>query len=209
MHIDEIVGAHDVPHNGQAAGVRTDAQFEYLLEYLRPMLLGMARNFSMGDRAIQDDYFQVGSVGVWQAFRSHDAARGELEHFAMHCARRQMLNQRRRYCTYDVEISIGDMMFQDCEEWVVGEAYEAHKRLCREAVTESLSVSKDCSFIWDIAAEKLTSRELAVIRLVYFDGMLHAEAARELRISPPRITQLVASALAKLREAITKRFSLN
>ena len=53
--------------------------------------------------------------------------------------------------------------------------------------------------VWASAATILTPNERAVIQSIFFDGLRANEVARNMGITAPRITQLYATGVAKLR----------
>lgn len=209
MHIDVIAEAPVAPSSHPAAYTNSVKEFASLIDRIRPVLTGLSRKLAGADRDIQADYFQIGMVGAWEAFRSHDANAGQLEHFAVFCAKRQMLKRRRWQKSRDCEIPAGDLGIRDSDTELSAIELEAHEQLSKEAVSYRLCDAVDCSLIWEVAVVVLTSKEFEVMRLIYVRGLLPVEVTSELHISAPRVTQLVKSALAKLRAAITTPFSQN
>ena len=66
----------------------------------------------------------------------------------------------------------------------------------RELAETVLRASSRLDFFLDM----LSRQERRVIRLIRYEGMTNKQAARKLRVTPGRVSQLYSSGLAKLRE---------
>ena len=204
MHIKAILESAGSRHSSS-----TPHDATALVNRLRPIIVGFARTLGGGDDRYFDDYCQEGALAICLAVGTHDPDRGQLDHYAVFCARRHMLKRKRWHKMRSREIAAGHFSDYESDEEVSQIALEAREKLTTKATDYRLSDVVDASLVWEIAALVLTRRELDVIHLIYISDLLPSETAAKLGISAPRVTQLAKSALAKLRNAITTPFSLN
>ena len=126
--------------------------------------------------------------------------KGNLDHYATRCAHGRMLNYRRSLRRRANELSVGLFNESDQKEERIPAAYSAPLfSLTDREQARSMENRVDAMGVWALVATILTPNERRVIHLMFFDGMRANEVARNMRLSAPRITQLYAAAVAKLR----------
>lgn len=175
---------------------------EALLLELQPILDGLSTKFANGDPHLRDDLNQVGALAVFDAMRRFEAHKGALVHYAARYAKGAMLNHRRWLRRFNREISLCDIGFES--ELDDGSSQTRNSIFRDDSAEESLIASVDGTFLRELAAAVLTVKERNVILVVFFDGNLPGEAAVTLGISAPRVTQLLQSALGKLRKHLMR-----
>lgn len=204
------------PRGALSIGLRTEStadtaitdQTTDLLYRLTPIVKGIARKLAGNDHHAQEDYFQEASIAIYKAVLTHDPGEGSLEHYATMCARRRMMNRSRWFNLRRNEITVGN--FIETGEEKAGAALEVDHEL-RGVKNSGTSIydAVDGSFIWDLALAELTNQEMKALRLVYAEGLLASETAVKLKVSAPRVTQLINAALSKLRNILALRDKLN
>ena len=173
---------------------------ERLLEHLDPMLRGLSARLAGADLSLREDFFQEGAVAVLTALARCDEAKGLVEHFAARSARGRLLNYQRELRHRQREISVGTFAEPGADGAENSLALALQLGATEVAVSAPAFDAMDCNLIRETAATVLTRNELRAIELVHFEGWQANEAAVEIGVSPPRITQLISSALRKLRE---------
>ena len=170
-----------------------------LLCRLDPVLCGLARKIA-GERVdLREDYFQEGALGALQAMASFVPSKGNLDHYATRCAHGRMLNYRRSLRRRANELSVGLFNESDQKEERIPAAYSAQLLLTDREQARSMENRVDAMGVWALAATILSPNERRVIQSMFFDGMRANEVGRNMRLSAPRITQLYAAGVAKLR----------
>src|SRR5438128_4643725 len=170
-----------------------------VLAQLLPMLTALASKLARGDRDLKADYMQDGACAVLTAVSRFNPGKGSAVCYAARFARGTLLN-RRRWRTYrQREFAIGG--FNQPEP--AGHGDNAIN-FGQDAATDHHALNHlldgiDCRLVRELAAQTLTAKELRAFELVHFDGYLPSEVAAKLGVSGPRVTELVASALAKVR----------
>ena len=170
-----------------------------LFRRLDPVLRGLSYKIA-GERAdLREDYFQEGALAVAKAQASFVPRKGNIDRYATRSAHGRMLNYHRKLLAQRNEVPVG--LFA---EGSPGDRQppEAHVALIEVADTEQGRRTEnrvDATMIWASAARILTRNERSVIHLMFFEGLRANEIAVELALSAPRITQLYASGVAKLR----------
>ncbi len=148
-----------------------------------------------------DDLVAAGNEGLWLALRSHPDASLTYVRIRVHGAmidelRRQDWLSRRRRQKGGYEVGyLGDLP-PGCEDPADPTAPRA---------IEVLSACDEVSHILGRAHRKLTEAEASIVALYYAQGASFVDIARKLGKSEPRISQLHARALRKLREAAESR----
>ena len=170
-----------------------------VLRHLQPMLTAMASKLSRGDRDLEADYLQDGACAVLTAVSRFNRMKGSAVCYAARFARGSLLNRRRWLAYRQRELAVG--AFEDADLEGDGESAHGFRRLAAAAGQSLNQVfdAVDCRLLRDLAYRTLTAMELNAFELVHFEGYRPKEAAVKLRVSAPRITQLVASALTKIR----------
>src|SRR4051794_21490849 len=105
MHIDTTLQSAATPRSQSTNPPVLDATV--LVEQLKPVIAGFARTLGGGDDQFFDDYCQEGALAICRAVGTHDSARGNLENYAVFCARRHMLNRKRWHKLRSREIAVG------------------------------------------------------------------------------------------------------
>jgi RNA polymerase sigma factor (sigma-70 family) len=175
---------------------------EKLLEDLDPMLRGLSARLTGADLSLREDFFQVGVAAVLTALERFDATKGLVEHFAARSARGSLLNYRRSLWRREREICVGSFAEVDADRTNDGVALSLQLDALESASRKPAFDAMDCRLIWEIAVTILTPNELRAVELVHLEGWQANEAALKLGVSAPRVTQLVSSALRKLRSLL-------
>jgi RNA polymerase sigma factor (sigma-70 family) len=171
-----------------------------LFRRLEPVLRGLSRRIAGERLDLRNDYYQEGALAIANAAASFVSSKGNLDHYATRSARGKMLNYRRSLRARRVEVSVGLFAEKDFEEDPLPDAYEAQLALADNDQGRRMEHHVDAITIWASAAKILTANERRVMRLLFFEGLRPKEAARVLGVSAPRITQLFASGVRKLRD---------
>jgi len=175
---------------------------EKLLEQLDPMLRGLSARLAGADLSLRDDFFQEGVVAVLTALERFDATKGCIERFAARSARGSLLNYRRSLRRRQREVCVGTFAEADADT--------ANNQVALSLQLDALEGASgapafdliDCRLIWELAAAILTQKELCAFKLVHLEGWQSNEAAVEMGASAPRVSQLISSALRKLRSLL-------
>jgi RNA polymerase sigma factor (sigma-70 family) len=186
---------HSLKLNRQVA--TTAQRSEGLFLELQPILDGLSTKFANGDPHLRDDLNQVGALAVFRAMQRFKPRKGTLACYAARCAKGAMLNHRRWLRKFNREVLWSDMGFENESDDFSSHAWNSMFR--DDSAEESLIAIVDGTFLRELAASVLTVKERNVISAVFFDGYLQSEAAATLEISAPRVTQLLQSALDKLK----------
>ncbi|MBI5773606.1 MAG: sigma-70 family RNA polymerase sigma factor [Verrucomicrobia bacterium] len=180
------------PHVGWPCG-------EKLLKQLDPILRGLSARLAGADLHLREDFFQEGAVAVLTALERFDATKGCAEHFCARYVRGSLLNYRRSLRSLRREIYIGSFSESDAQE-ANGDTTLSLQLEAREAAMATPAFdAMDCRLVWEAAVAVLTPNELRAVELVHFEGWRANEAAVAMRVSAPRVTQLISSAILKLR----------
>jgi len=163
------------------------------------MLRGLSARLAGADLSLREDYFQEGVAAVLTALERFDATKGLVEHFAARTARGSLLNYRRSLRRRQQEICVGSFAEADADGTNNGVALSLQLDALEGASRKPAFDAMDCGLIWGIAVTILTSNELRAVELIHLEGWQANEAALKLGVSAPRVTQLVSSALRKLR----------
>jgi RNA polymerase sigma factor (sigma-70 family) len=172
---------------------------EKLFEQLDPILRGLSARLAGSDFHLREDFFQEGAVAVLTAMKRFDASRGCAEHFCARSVRGSLHNHRRSLHHLRREICIGSFTEADADN-ATGDATLSVQLEAREAAMTAPGFdAMDCRLVWEAAVALLTPNELRAVELVHFEGWRANEAAVAMRVSAPRVTQLITSAIRKLR----------
>ena len=177
-------------------------QGEGLLLELRPILDRLSAKFANGDPHLRDDLNQVGVLGVLRAMQRFKPGKGLIACYAACYAKGAMLHHRRWLRKFNREISLSDFA-------TAGESEDDSPQGCNsifrdDSAYENLIANVDGTLLRELAASVLTVRERNALLAVFFDGNLPSEAAVALGLSAPRVSQLLESALSKLRKHLTR-----
>ncbi len=159
---------------------------------------------------LRDDLVAAGSVGLLDALRRQSPTeRGaEFSWYARVRIRGAILDElraqdwlsrraRRRFASEDRTTSAAVIGIDDLPEQRRAFADEG-------ALTpESLTVARSDADALAKAVEQLPVRERNIITAHYFDGVQLRAIAKDLGVSEPRVSQLHARAVARLREIMT------
>jgi RNA polymerase sigma factor (sigma-70 family) len=171
-----------------------------LFRRLEPVLRGLSRRIAGERLDLRNDYYQEGALAIATAAASFVSSKGDLDHYAARSARGKMLNYRRSLRAKRVEVSVGLFAEADFEEDSISDAYEAQLALADNDQRRRMEQHVDATTIWASAAKILTANERRVMRLIFFESLRPNEAAQVMGVSAPRITQLFASGVRKLRD---------
>jgi RNA polymerase sigma factor (sigma-70 family) len=178
-------------------------RYDDLFLKLQPILDGLSKKFSNGNPHLQDDLNQVGALAVFKAMQRFKPQKGSLTHYASRYARGAMLHHRRWLRKFDPEISLNEIRFESDGDNDFRQGWDSILR--DDSAEQSLISTVDGALLRDLAVSVLTVRERNVILLIFFNGNLPGEAAVALGVSAPRVTQLLQSAVAKLRTHLTSK----
>ena len=183
------------------AAAPPDQQRDGLLLELQPILNGLSAKFANGNPHLREDLNQVGTLAVFKAMQRFKSSKGSLACYAACYAKGAMLHHRRWLRKFNREISLSD--------FGIGiESDDDSPQVCNsifrdDTAHEKLIANVDGAFLRELAASVLTVRERSVLLVVFFEGNLPSEAAVTLGLSAPRVSQLLQSALSKLRKHLT------
>lgn len=160
-------------------------------EGIRKRAEAVAYKASVDPQDIADDLEQAALIAFWRATKSFDPSRGvPFQHYAQRAIRQAMISQLRRLKLPTVAgraVSIDD---PDLDPSFLEDENDSP-----EAELERAEI-RDHVRRW-IAAGPPRQRE--VYSLVYETGLTQRDAAKQMGVSQPRITQLHKSLLAKGR----------
>jgi len=172
-----------------------------LLVELQPILDGLSLKLADGDSHLREDLSQVGAIAAFRAMQRFNPNKGILAHYAVCSAKGAMLHHRRWQRKFIREISFADLGTEAESEQ---DLPQSHDLLFRDdSAHDRLIGSVDGVFLRELARSVLTARERDVILLTFFEGHLPGEVAHILGVSAARVTQLLQSALTRLRTHLT------
>jgi RNA polymerase sigma factor (sigma-70 family) len=173
------------------------------------MLRGLCARLAGTDLHLRDDLFQDGVLAVLKALERFDPEKGLAEHFAARSARGCILNSCRSRRSRWRETSAGSFAEPDDDD-SGGASGLSLQIVALEAGAEHPAFNEiDFRTVTKLAATILTANEFRAVELVYFEERQTKETAVQMGVSAPRITQLVQSALAKLRRALAASLARN
>ncbi len=165
-----------------------DQSFEQVLERYTPLIKGQIKKLHLTKQ--YEDYFQIGVIALWDAYRHFDATKGSFSAYALHTVRGRMLTalqeERRfneRHVLQDEQTSL---IFQHAISNNIVEPY-----------LEELEV--------ELSLGALSSRERLWVKEAIILGKKRGEIANEQKVSTNTVSSWRKSALKKLRE---RRISL-
>ena len=172
------------------------------MEELRPLIRSLSSRLSADIPDSREDFIQDGFLAGLVAANRFDADKGELERYAARYVKGYLLH-RRRWLKYRLhELAVGAFQQSDAEDgkgiWKNAEREQAIERDAVRRLEDLIDGSK----MLRLAKQVLTFNELAVVNLIYFEDVKAREVAEQMGISAPRVLQLHASALRKLRRQI-------
>jgi len=192
-----VTGALDLKNNPALKQNDQLEQLESLLIEMEPILGGLSAKLANGNKHLQDDLKHEGVVAAIQASGKFNSLKGQLSHYAARSARGAMFNHLRWLSKFNREASIHEME-RDGEPDGVS-AFSENVRFADALADKNLISAVDGNLLFDLAVSVLTPKERRVIWVIFFMGHSPSGAALELSVSAPRITQLMQSALKKLR----------
>lgn len=135
------------------------------------------RKFHMS--RLDDDFQQIGRLGLWKACLSYDETKGKFSTYAVPCIENQIKMELRKMGRRPVETSL-DALVRDTDE--DGD---------RLTISGLFMSEKDVGFVDTIWVDKeLTDRQKRILGLLY-DGMVQADIAREIGISQTMVSREV------------------
>jgi RNA polymerase sigma factor (sigma-70 family) len=195
-------GQPKLPLGLDCAAAPPDQKRDGLLLELQPILDGLSAKFANGNPHLREDLNQVGALAVFKAMQRFRPSKGSIACYAACCAKGAMLHHRRWLRKFSREISLSDFGIGIESE---DDSPEGCNSIFRDdSAQENLIANVDGVFLRELAASVLTVRERSVLLIVFFDGNLPSEAALTLGLSAPRVSQLLQSALSKLRKHLTR-----
>jgi len=177
-----------------------------VLHQLQPTLTGLSRRLAGPRYQERSDYYQEGALGVCIAVSRLNRDRGSIVAYAGRWARGRMLNRMRAMKFRSREVNVGTFSETETEldQFYDSTAKDARKKLVDDSSPVRLLEQIDAKLVWRFAPRILTPKELRAIQLIYFEGITVRDAAFQMGVSSPRITQLISAALAKLRTWLTR-----
>lgn len=197
-----------------AALRRTSAlRNEDVVPYMPLVHEEVARMLRRLPRSVQkDDLVAAGALGLMDALRRNAIAeRGpQLEWYARIRIRGAVLDELRNEDwlsrSHRAEVTVRAELEQSSSNVVIGfEDLPEHKRLMPVSDEESpldLAERNSQRVALARAVAGLPEREAQIVQMHYFQGFQFKEIARVLSVSEPRISQLHARAVGKLREIL-------
>lgn len=126
-----------------------------------------------------DDFQQIGRLGLWKACLSYDETKGKFSTYAVPCIANQIKMELRKMGRKPIEVSL---------EALVKDTDENGERLTISGLFMS---EQDVGFVDTIWVDKeLTDRQKRILGLLY-DGMVQADIAREIGISQAMVSREV------------------
>lgn len=131
-----------------------------------------------------DDFQQIGRLGLWKACLSYDETKGKFSTYAVPCIENQIKMELRKMGRRPVETSL-DTLVKDSDGLTISGLFMSEK---------------DVGFVDTIWVDKeLTDRQKRILGLLY-DGMVQADIAREIGISKTMVSREVT----KIRDIAQK-----
>ncbi len=179
---------------------------EDILAYLPIVESEVARFLRRLPRSVlRDDLVSAGTVGLFDALRKNGGERDvRFEHYVRIRVRGAILDELRR----EDWLSRGDRAKQRAAETAGGLVYLedlAEGGMDAESSDESPADATARRMCWDAVAsavDTLPPRERELVELYYLRGWMAKDIARSLGVSEPRVSQLHAQAMTRLREKL-------
>ena len=175
---------------------------EVVLEELRPLIISLSSRLSADIPDSGKDFVQDGIVAVLVAANRFDADKGALERYAARYVKGYLLHSRRWFKHRLIELAIGDFQQSDTQDCKVTWKQAEHEQAVEFDAVRRLEDVIDGARLLSLAKITLTPNELEVVNLIYFEDLKAKEVAEHMGISTPRVSQLHAAALRKLRQQV-------
>jgi RNA polymerase sigma factor (sigma-70 family) len=179
-----------------------------LVREYNPEIRYRATLYSNGDRHLCDDLYQEGVLGLIHAVRRFDPSRGTK--FAT-LARRHIKWRMKNYLRSEKSHRQCHALADAC---YMAEDLDAdnppHDECLLITVAEALAQTEHCHTrvdlllmqqVVDATLPALTPRQRQIFTMRYQDDMAPSDIARELHISPARVSQVLAEVVAQIRSA--------
>ena len=173
---------------------------EVLLERLHLLITGSTARAAAEFPAFREDFTSESALAVLIAAKRFQPSKGEAEHFAARYLRGGLLNSRRSLRHLYREVPLDTFQSSNGEDPSGSRDDPHYQHLQTYDAVRRLENSVDARKIWGVAPTVLTANELQVISLIYLEDVTATEAAAQMKISVPRVSQLRTSALKKLRK---------
>lgn len=188
--------------SGEPSGEDVARYLPIVEQVVRAMLQRLPPN------VLREDMLAAGTFGLLDALRRHHAPRGEeFTWYARIRIRGAVVDElrsqdwlsrraRRRFADENRQATTAVIGIDDLPE-------ERRTVADRSSLTpESLAVAHSDHLALAKAVGQLPARERSIITQHYFEGVQLRAIARELGVSEPRVSQLHARAVARLREIL-------
>jgi RNA polymerase sigma factor FliA len=190
------------------------AQLELLTQY-SPLVRKIAGGFQrkLPRNVLREDLIAAGMSGLWDAIRRHqDGPTESFEWYVRVRIRGAILDELRaqdwlpRRARAAAEANSGTdayvpppaiIRFDDVSEW------EQNSALTDASTTEASIATKEHLATVQAAIDALPPRERHVVAQHYFYGCKFKDIGKEFGVTEPRISQLHAAAIARIRNTLT------
>lgn len=168
----------------------TRDEAETLLASVLPMIRGMASRYARRTHLPKEDLVQVGMIAAWRRLEDYDPTTGcTLQGFLCNRVLGAFIDHQRQQ-----QHSLGWQYRRGSQSMPAAESLGAAPADYRRDIDQHEPEE------FERLIRPLTSRERAVVRMIYRSGMGHQEIATELHCAPSTVSYILSHALAFLRE---------
>ena len=171
-----------------------------LIEHNLRLVAHIAKKYNKNND--NEDLISIGTIGLIKAVSTYRADKGKLATYASKCIENEMLMYLRQNKKRQNDVSLQDTVGVDKE----GNEVTLEEKLADEgrSVEEITDIKLRIEKLYRVMKERLTERELEIVRLRYgLDGgkeVTQREIAKSMGISRSYVSRIETKALSKLKD---------
>lgn len=159
--------------------------FEEIFERYKGMIFHLIKKLNIQDE--DHDFFQIGTIALWQAFQNFDDAKGSFSTYAYTCIKGSLLNELTRRKKYYDKHSLREEWFSFDQE------------------TSGLIGEKEVRIWIDQISVKLTKNQSIWLYKYCIEGKTPTQIAKELGVTQAQVKSWRKGAISKLKSVINKQ----